>query len=424
MLTFRSCRALAIGAVSMAAAACLFVAPAVAEDEDPTERPVAEKEPSAPEEGKLIGWAGPLPPVMFGERTLRRTRFIEAGGKRADTTVQLGLEWLKIHQNNAGYWDGDEFSRECRINRCGGPGGAVGDVGVTGAALLAFLGAGETHKTGPYRDVVKRGLRYLREIQADDGCFVERSGPAWMHDHMWATLATRGLNFLMAAENPYLGWGAGVRDGTNSTTMTALAMSVLHAADAADLWSSVDRDLVHSRPLFEKDATLRGANAWIRKMTDPRSGRIGDVSRGGNGDPTTFPQLIGLAPTAAGLLTRIQSGEAPGSFDEWRSGAALLRATAPARPDPQGDAQVDFTYWYWGAQTMFQAGGEDWRAWSKPLTDVLISMQRRDQGRDERGSWDPSDVHASKGGRVFVTALNCMTLEVSYRYPRIYGKRR
>jgi hypothetical protein len=34
------------------------------------------------------------------------------------------------------------------------------------------------------------------------------------------------------------------------------------------------------------------------------------------------------------------------------------------------------------------------------------------------GSWDPVGAWAERGGRVVVTALTCMSLEVYYRYSR------
>ena len=41
----------------------------------------------------------------------------------------------------------------------------------------------------------------------------------------------------------------------------------------------------------------------------------------------------------------------------------------------------------------------------------------------EDGSWDPAvDKWGSIGGRVYATAINVLTLEVYYRYPRAIGK--
>jgi hypothetical protein len=385
-----------------------------------------EEKAAAPEQD-----AGPVPHATFSERGKRREMYLTGGGKRADTSVQLGLEWLKNHQNEDGRWDATDFSLECRINRCGDPSRAVGDVGVTGTALLAFLGACQTPAEGRYADWVTKGLEYLRTTQDAEGCFGDRASPTWLHDHMWAAYAMteaygmtgerrwkdsayRAVGFVMAAQNPYLGWGPGVRDGVNDTTMTTLATSVLHAADAAELYD--EALLVTSH---------KGAVAWVHKMTDPKTGRVGDVSRGGTGDPTVFPQLSGPALTAAGLLTRLQAGERPTSKAGWPEGRTLVREAGPrhsavrvADGEPD-ETEPDYTLWFWGARAMFHAGGRDWRAWRAPLRDRLMALQWATKGRDERGSWDTGDDHASHGGRVFVTALACLALETPYREARI-----
>src|SRR5262249_21624592 len=50
-----------------------------------------------------------------------------------------------------------------------GGAGANADTGISGLALLALLGAGNTHMQGPYADNVARGLDYLRRSQGANG---------------------------------------------------------------------------------------------------------------------------------------------------------------------------------------------------------------------------------------------------------------
>ena len=49
--------------------------------------------------------------------------------------------------------------------------------------------------------------------------------------------------------------------------------------------------------------------------------------------------------------------------------------------------------------------------------DWCIATQRED------GSWDPEGRWAKEGGRVYTTALNCLCMEVYYRYGRVLGVR-
>ena len=49
------------------------------------------------------------------------------------------------------------------------PGGTEADSGLTGLAVLAFLGAGYTHEEGNYAEVVSRAIRWLIDQQRSDG---------------------------------------------------------------------------------------------------------------------------------------------------------------------------------------------------------------------------------------------------------------
>jgi len=111
----------------------------------------------------------------FGGRGGHRNLKAMGGGKKTETAVDLGLEWLKNHQHPDGHWDCDGFEERCRLNKCGGGGYPLYDPGVSGLALLAFLGAGETHKHGRYKKTVRSGLKQLKAIQDAEGCFGERT---------------------------------------------------------------------------------------------------------------------------------------------------------------------------------------------------------------------------------------------------------
>ena len=68
--------------------------------------------------------------------------------------------------------------------------GAKADTGITGLALLAFLGTGHTHLEGEFRTEVQHGLEYLLRQQISSGCMAgEARYYARMYCHGMATLA-------------------------------------------------------------------------------------------------------------------------------------------------------------------------------------------------------------------------------------------
>jgi hypothetical protein len=68
-------------------------------------------------------------------------------------------------------------------------------------------------------------------------------------------------------------------------------------------------------------------------------------------------------------------------------------------------------------------GGVVWRRWNPRVRDGLVRMQVKGAGCD-RGSWDPLNPQPDRwgraAGRLFVTSLSLLTLEVYYRYLPLY----
>jgi hypothetical protein len=68
---------------------------------------------------------------------------------------------------------------------------------------------------------------------------------------------------------------------------------------------------------------------------------------------------------------------------------------------------------------MYQHGGEAWSTWNARVRDEVVRRQRA-RGH-MAGSWDPDDSpYGTKGGRIYGTALATLTLEVYYRFLRLY----
>ena len=126
-----------------------------------------------------------------------------------------------------------------------------------------------------------------------------------------------------------------------------------------------------------------------------------------------------LGRTAIGLLCRMYMGwkkDTPGLQEgvEWISdeGPDLFEG---------GDDASDIYYNYYATQVMKQYGGKEWTEWNNKMRDNLVNTQSTEGSK--AGSWffhDPFKHSSVKGGRLYTTALACMTLEVYYRYLPIY----
>ena len=86
----------------------------------------------------------------------------EGGTLLTEAAVARGLRWLAQNQNQDGSWSLSNYQRSDRPDN-------QGDTAGTALALLPFLGAGQTHEYGMYKENVAQGLRWLIERQAIDG---------------------------------------------------------------------------------------------------------------------------------------------------------------------------------------------------------------------------------------------------------------
>ncbi len=350
------------------------------------------------------------------------------GGYKTEDAVNNALKWLRNHQSPDGHWDSAGFSAQCKGTPCDGPGSSAHDIGVTGLALLCFLGAGQTHQEGYYRETVKNGLKYLRSQQDEDGCIGQRIGQHFMYDHACAALAMaeaygmtgerqfkepaqKGITFILRAQNPYSAWRyAFPPDGDNDTSMTGWMIMALKSAKMSGL--KIDEE------------SFKSAMNFITEMTDEATGRTGYTERGSA--PSRLNELMQLFPaeksealTAVGMLVRIFSDREADKDPMIDKGADLLAARVPVWEVGTGD--IDFYYWYYGSLSMFQVGGTRWDKWNAALKTACLDHQRNKAEECLLGSWDAIDPWSGAGGRVYSTAVNCLSMEVYYRYDKVFG---
>jgi hypothetical protein len=343
------------------------------------------------------------------------------GGARANRAVEWGLEWLAKAQSPDGRWDSDGY--EANLDGpCPGKGHALYDPGVSGLALLAFLGAGYTHSEGRYKDTVKNGLKYLKDIQDPEGCFGDRLAHNFTYGHAICALAMaeaygqtafplfkrtaqKGIDFIAQSRNPGAAWRYGVQPGDSDSSVTGWMVMALKSGKLAGL--DVDPDC------------FKGARDFIDSVTDEYGG-AGYTMRGSGSVRLEhlldeYPIQYSQALTAVCMTSRVFMSEDPTKSEPIKKGANLLAALTPVWDKPK----IDMYYWYYGTLAMHQVGGTQWEKWNQAMQKAIIEHQETEGVA--KGSWEPIGAWGEEGGRVYSTALMTMCLEVYYRYDKVFG---
>ena len=333
-----------------------------------------------------------------------------------EDTIERGLVFLARNQRSDGSWSLQGFPEGATL---------VSDTAATALALMAFQGAGYNHRELAYKDVVASGLRYLMRHQKENGDLftpLEDSSnrSVWLYSHAMATIALcealgmtqdpvlrapaqKAIDFIVAGQQAERGgWRYAPGIGADTSVSGWMTMA-LKSGELAGLtvsptvFAKIDRWL-NAAQQSPTAAHLYSYNPYSPDTPEQRHGRVASKTM-----------------TAVGLLMRLYTG--------WRRdnpnfarGAAFLAASLPSDGTARQNER-DTYYWYYATQVMAQIGGQPWEAWTERLEPLLVQSQVRRGSL--AGSWDPllpvADRWGPQAGRIYVTAMNLLSLEVEYR---------
>jgi hypothetical protein len=328
------------------------------------------------------------------------------GSQETERAVQAALVWLAASQSTDGRWSaarhGAGVERAVQGHHRHGA-GARSDHGVTGLALLAFLGAGNTHRDGDHAEVVRRGIGFLVGRQRADGSL---AGDA----EFFAALYCHGMATIALAEACAMTGDESLRAPLERAVRHTLAMQ--HPATGGWRYAAGDRGDT-SQLGWQLMVLASGRNAGLGGL-EAAEARVlpflQSVSSGAAGGLAAYRpgERPNLTMTAEALYCRMLLG-LPADHPAAAEALDLIARTPPDRSRPNAYA------WYYATLASFHAGGPQWDRWNAALQAALLPLQRRD-GSTLDGSWDPDPVWGGHGGRVYATALAAMTLEVYYRH--------
>ncbi len=366
--------------------------------------------------------------VVSKEAFRDRAAASSSGQPSTEAAIELGLDFLARHQRADGHWSLRDFDQD----QMAASNVMSADVAATGLAVLAFQGAGYTHREYKHAARLSKAIEWLIENQEPSGLLFEEDDPNKndynrFYSHAIATLALteaygmtqdpalrepcqRALNFITRSQDRQLGgWRYYLQPErpTSDTSVTGWMMMAMQSARLSDL--QVD------------SATWQGIEKWLNLAKDPDQPqlfRYNPFAEDSGGFNRQASRQVSPSMTAVGLLMRHYMGW---NRDEDRlmAGVAYLSKHLPS---DQSIDQRDTYYWYYATQVLRHAGGESWETWNQALHPLLVNSQIKTG--DMGGSWDPfspvPDRWANAGGRLYVTTMNLLSLEVNYRLLPLY----
>ncbi len=347
---------------------------------------------------------------LAGRLTGKKQMLKSGGGTgESEAAVSLALDWLARHQRSDGSW-----SLKLENCQCGGKGSMNCPIAATSLALLPFLGAGHTPTKGTYSQVVAKGIDFLlaNGTLGENGYdMTEQSGTMYSHG-----LATIVLCETYAMAGP-----------TERAKYSKLGQAAQQAVRFIEYAQDPKGGGWRYQPQQQGDTSVVGWQLMALKSAGFGGLKVQPYVLGGvvnflnyvSDDGITYgylrPHMESTGSTnAIGLLCHL--------FLDWDlshpaliAGVGNLSQKGPNFSDPY--------FIYYSTQLMHHFGGAIWKNWNAQVRDTLIRMQEKNG--ESTGSWEPdnSGPHVTAAGRLFVTSLFCMTLEVYYRHMPIYQLR-
>jgi hypothetical protein len=316
----------------------------------------------------------------------------DKGNKKQKQAIAAALEWIADRQKGDGSWEYDGVNAA-----------VAGKVPATGMAVLAFLGAGITHKSKDiHQKAVDNGVKFLLSEQKITG----RIGDKTMYTHAIATLAIceafgmtsdaglkpkaqKAIDFIVASQAANGSWGYDPgKDG--DTSILGWQIQALKSAKLAGL--------------KVPDVCLTNAGKFLDIVSCKDGSQYS--YRGGGVQPSS-------SMSASGLLSRFHIGTPP-EKEVLSKGLASLWESA--KPDEKA---INTYYLFFATQLFHQAGGDAWeKDWSPSVREALLKLQVTTKTKgakvDDIGSWPKDTGSIGVGcGRLGSTCMSALILEVS-----------
>lgn len=302
-----------------------------------------------------------------------------------------GLGFLQRTQDDRGTW----------------PAGEGAGPGTTGLAVLAFLASGEDPNFGPYRQVIRKGLRHIIGSQSGITGYM---GPSMYH-HGFATLALCEAYGVVDDSDLFVASESGNAHSLGKAVELAVRASLTsqkrnrrgawrYAPNAGDADTSVSGAVLMGL-MAARNAGIEVPDESINKAIDYFVGMTaGDGTVGYSGTVDGGGESVARS-SIANLVFAIARRK---DLKAYRLTKQYIISTQNAQTTWPEYAR------YYQAQALFQSDVEVWKQWN----DRLIRKLKREQKPD--GSFQ------GELGVTNSTSMSLLALAVNFRFLPIYER--
>jgi hypothetical protein len=366
--------------------------------------------------------------------------------KPVSDTVRRGLTWLASHQLESGGWgQGDEVSHLRR----GEPSRETANVGDTSMALMAFLRAGNTARTGDYQTEVQRGIEYvLGQIEASDDTSLYVTDVRGTRVQAKIGQYADTFAALMMLNEAKGSMRDGVANARVEQAIRKVVKKVEHNQREDGTWANDGWAPVLTQALAAKGLNRVAQNGFtvstavLDRVEKAANGRLDARTGAFDLEGSAGIGLYGAAAAAPASDSAATKRQKADELKERASGKdQRRRAPAPQAPDMPTQAEVDraeeeaqqaeasarkveraliarlddahfiagfgnnggeeFLSHIMIAESLVLRGGEEWAKWDAAMTSLMAGIQNED------GSWTG---HHCITGRTFCTAAALLVL--------------
>ena len=314
-----------------------------------------------------------------------------------ENAVLRGLNWLRENQNPDGSW------------------GLRNKGAMTGLALLAFLGHGETGDSKDYGLAVNRaidwvvneGTKHENRLSMTDGNWGPGNAGVYehgiltyalgeyynlTHDERVTELYRKAVGYVVTGQGPDGGWMYNYDKTQSDTSVSGWQVQALKAAHLTKL------------DIPGVDGALDRAMANFDRVQGPNGGY-------GYRTPADRYSLSGVGLSCELFWTGKRDAD-------MRRGVKFILDQTKSEPVNYQHEKADLYAWYYHTQGLLMYGGPAWIEWEAQFRPMAIKSQSAD------GSWPVMNAVAHGNlqkdptvtGGVYRTTLAVLMLESYYRY--------